>query len=76
MTEITLEMHDMEEYFDPIDEAVEPPFEFMMIKARQEESREMRRTVASRVSQSAPVKSSEPVANTRRRFANPTAVKE
>jgi hypothetical protein len=32
--EIFIEGGDMDEYLEPIEFAVEPPFEFMMIKAR------------------------------------------
>lgn len=37
----------MEEYLEPIELATKPPFEFMLIKARQEESNILRRTVAA-----------------------------
>jgi len=47
---VVLTVEQMEEYLEPIDEAHQPPLEFMMIKARHEESVEVRRTVAQRVS--------------------------
>ena len=46
---VVLSCEEMEEYLEPIEDAIEPPFEFMMIKARQEESYELRKTVVKRV---------------------------
>lgn len=37
---------EFEEYLEPIEFAIEPNFEHMMMKAREQESRELRRTVA------------------------------
>ena len=48
---VILSCEEMEEYLEPIEHAIEPPFEFMMIKARQEESQELRKTVVKRVSE-------------------------
>lgn len=67
---------EMDEYFEPIEEAVKPPFEYMMFKARQEESKSMRMTVVQRVS-SAPIKET-PALSTqpRRKFVAASAAKE
>ena len=45
IVEKVFSVEELEEFLEPIDHAIQPPLEFMMIKARDQEAKEMRRTI-------------------------------
>ena len=63
----------MEDYFEPLEFAIKPPLEFMMIEARKEESRTVRKSIRDKPRKPKTVEENVEKPSRRKQYANATA---